>query len=186
MTIYIALLRGINVGGKNKIKMADLRSTLETIGLRQVQTYIQSGNILFASDEEVQPLREKIEQGIVNGFGISSSVILRTAAEWERIIRDCPFTEAEIAEADAASDAESFYVLLLQEAVTEEAIDRIKGYQAEGEQYRATGREIYFLFHHSVRDSKLASNLHKLGGPQTMRNWNTMRKLAELAEAMKA
>lgn len=75
-TVYIALLRGINVGGKNMIKMADLKRTFEALGLGRVQTYIQSGNVLFDSDEEEKTLRDRIEREIEAVFGFSVSVIL--------------------------------------------------------------------------------------------------------------
>ncbi len=71
MTLYIALLRGINVGGNNKINMAELKRMFETIGMSQVRTYINSGNILFVSEEREGPLRQRIEQEINTVFGIS-------------------------------------------------------------------------------------------------------------------
>ena len=95
MTIYIALLRGINVGGKNIIKMSDLKRVFEGIGLYEVQTYIQSGNVLFKSNEEEEALRMKIEHEIAKVFGFSVPVILRTATELKQIIRNCPFSEEE-------------------------------------------------------------------------------------------
>ncbi|WP_312876232.1 DUF1697 domain-containing protein [Paenibacillus alginolyticus] len=73
MTVYIGFLRGINVGGKNKIKMADLKKTLEAAGLAKVQTYLQSGNVLFMSEEAVEPLRQRIEQEISKAVGVSPS-----------------------------------------------------------------------------------------------------------------
>jgi uncharacterized protein (DUF1697 family) len=116
MTIYIALLRGINVGGKNKIKMADLKQVFETIGLCEVQTYIQSGNVLFKSNEREEELRKKIEQAIEKTFGFTVSVILRTAEELECIIGNCPFSEEEVLEAEASSEVESLYVSLMANA----------------------------------------------------------------------
>ncbi|HEX9024877.1 MAG TPA: DUF1697 domain-containing protein, partial [Clostridium sp.] len=79
MTVYIALLRGINVGGKNIIKMNDLKRVFESIGLIEVQTYIQSGNVLFKSSDEKEMLLNKIEREIKNVFGFSVTVILRTS-----------------------------------------------------------------------------------------------------------
>ncbi|HWT27454.1 MAG TPA: DUF1697 domain-containing protein, partial [Mobilitalea sp.] len=78
MTIYIALLRGINVGGKNMIKMAELKRVLEALGLIDVQTYIQSGNLLFRSEEDEKSLSEKLQDEIKTAFGVSIPVILRT------------------------------------------------------------------------------------------------------------
>ncbi|MGB8954417.1 MAG: DUF1697 domain-containing protein [Tumebacillaceae bacterium] len=184
MAIYIALLRGINVGGKNKIKMAELKQTFEQLGLDRVQTYIQSGNVLFESNEEEAPLRTRIEQGIEAAFGIGVVVVLRTAEEMKRIIENCPFTAEQVAEAEAASQVESLYVALLPEPPAQEGIEKWSAYQTERDQFRIAGRDVYQLFHHSVRDSKLANNIPKLGVPATVRNWKTMSKLVALATAM--
>ncbi|MDF2677276.1 MAG: hypothetical protein K0Q97_1594, partial [Bacillota bacterium] len=89
MTIYIALLRGINVGGKNVIKMAELKRAFEEIELCEVKTYIQSGNVLFKSNQEEELLRKKIEMKIEENFGFSIIVVLRTIAELEQIILNC-------------------------------------------------------------------------------------------------
>jgi uncharacterized protein (DUF1697 family) len=77
MTIYIALIRGINVGGKNKVPMAELKRALEAISLGKVQTYIQSGNVLFESADEAESLRQRIEGEIHKVFGIAATVVLR-------------------------------------------------------------------------------------------------------------
>ncbi|UJF33626.1 DUF1697 domain-containing protein [Paenibacillus hexagrammi] len=182
--VYIALVRGINVGGNNKVKMAELKAMFERIGLSRVQTYIQSGNVLFESDEKEGPLCERIELAFKTTFGFEVSMILRTAAELESLIAHCPFTKEEISAAEAASDAESLYVTLLQQTPAEEAVQRLESYRTEGETYQVIDRDIYFLFHHSVRNSKLAGNMHKLGVPATTRNWKTISKLAGMARAM--
>lgn len=98
MRINIALLRGINVGGHNKIKMAELRQMFEMLGFSRVQTYIQSGNVLFESDESEQSLCQRIQGEIEKVFGFSINVVIRTAAELELIIKNCPFTEEAVAE----------------------------------------------------------------------------------------
>lgn len=185
MTIYIALVRGINVGGHNLIKMAELKRMFETMGLSRVQTYIQSGNVLFESEEGAEPLRRRIEHEIEAVFGFSVTVVLRTAAELERITGNCPFSEEAVSEAEASSEGESLYVSLLLETPTQEGIERLSAFRSESDEYRIEGREIYLLFRHSVRNSKLANNLQKLGVPATMRNWKTINKLAALAKAMK-
>jgi uncharacterized protein (DUF1697 family) len=178
MTIYIALLRGINVGGKNMIKMAELKRTFEAMGLGRVQTYIQSGNVLFESEEEAEPLRRRIEHEIKTGFGVSVTVVLRTALELELIIGNCPFA------ADSLSEGESIQVSLLTEAPSQEKIDLLPDGKSEIDEYKINGQEIYFLFRQSIVDSKLAKNLQKFGGTVTTRNWNTIIKLAAFATAM--
>ncbi|UUZ86223.1 DUF1697 domain-containing protein [Paenibacillus sp. P26] len=186
MTVYIALLRGINVGGKNKIKMADLKRTLESMGLSRVQTYIQSGNVLFESGETEEALKVRLEREIEKVFGIELSVILRTAEELKRIVTNCPFPAEEVAEAEALAQVEVLYVALLPEAPVPDAVERLNGYSSEADQFRTCGRDMYLLFRHSVRDSKLAAQLKVLNLPVTVRNWNTMNKLDALAQAMEA
>jgi Uncharacterized protein conserved in bacteria len=184
LTIYIALLRGINVGGKNIIKMAELKRVFEAVGLCEVQTYIQSGNVLFKSNEGEEPLREKIEREIETIFGFSVIVVLRTAEELERIIWNCPFSAEEVSEAESSSKAESLYVSLLTHAPSQEKIENLNAYRSESDEYRIIGREVFLLFRHSIRNSKLASNLKKLEVPTTVRNWKTINKLSALAKAM--
>lgn len=184
MTIYIGLLRGINVGGKNKIKMAELKHMLENMGLDCVQTYIQSGNVLFQSNEREEVLRQRIEQEIETVFGFPVIVMLRTAAELEQIIQNFPFSEDVVAEVEASSVGESLYVSLMVEAPAQEAVDRLSAYGSHGDEYCVEGREVYLLFRHSIRNSKLANNLKKLDVPATVRNWKTLNKLSAMAKAM--
>lgn len=183
MTIYIALLRGINVGGKNIIKMTELKQIFESIGLCEVQAYIQSGNVLFKSNGEEEFLRKNIENEIKVNFGLSITVILRTAAELEQIILNCPFTEEEISEAESSSKVESLYVSLLIHAPSQEKIEIFNNYKSDSDEYQIVNREVYLLLSHSIRDSKLANNLKRLDVPATVRNWKTINKLSMLAKS---
>lgn len=185
MTIYIALLRGVNVGGKNIIKMAELKQVFKEIGLCHVQTYIQSGNVLFKSNEEEEPLRKKIEHEIEAVFGFSVIVVLRTVEELEQIIEECPFSKEEVSEAESSSKVESLYVALLPHAPLQEKVERLNTYRSESEDYQIAGRDVFLLFRNSIRNSKIANNLQKLDVPATVRNWKTINKLAALAKAMK-
>lgn len=184
MTVYIALLRGINVGGKNIIKMAELKRVLKAIGLCEVKTYIQSGNVLFKSNEGEESLRKKIEHEIEANFGFSVIVLLRTAAELEHIIGNCPFSEEEVTEAESFSEVESLYVSLLTHVPSQEKIEQLNAYRSESDEYRIIGREVFLLLRYSIRNSKLAKNLQRLDVSATVRNWKTMNKLAVLAKAM--
>lgn len=182
MPIYIGLLRGINVGGKNKIKMADLRAMLEAMGFERVQTYIQSGNVLFESADEEKTVQAQMEQKIAETFGFTISVILRSAEELKQIVENCPFTAEEVAEAEAMSQVESLYVAMLPEAPPQAGVERTLTYCTDNDKMHISGRDVYLLYRHSIRDSKLASNLHRLQVPVTVRNWNTMNKLLSLAD----
>ncbi|MFF2481446.1 DUF1697 domain-containing protein [Paenibacillus sp. NPDC058071] len=184
MTIQIALLRGINVGGKNKIKMAELKIALGELGLSRVQTYIQSGNILFDSDEEEAVLCERISAKINEAFGLNIPVMLRSAQELNEIVASCPFTAAQIEEAESASDSESLYVAMLLHAPEPEKLERLQQFATNEEQFRMVGRNIYLLYHNSIRDSKLAVQVEKLGVLVTTRNWKTVNKLIAMADEM--
>lgn len=179
MTMYIALLRGINVGGHNIIKMAELRRVLEEIGLERVKTYIQSGNVLFESEEGAAALIKRIEEKILEEFGFPVPVVLRTAQEWERIIQNCPFITEGLAE------GESVNVAFLAANPSQEGLDRLSFYKTEKDNFQIEGNNVYLDFRHSIRDSKLAANLSKLGVPATVRNWKTVLKLSSMVKEIK-
>ncbi len=122
MTIYIALLRGINVGGHNVIKMIDLKNLFISIGLFDAKTYIQSGNVLFKSNEDEDTLRRKIELEILKIFNFHVKVVLRTLPELEQIIENSPYKETEISKARMTSIGECFYVALLLHLPSEDKI----------------------------------------------------------------
>lgn len=113
MTIYIALLRGINVGGHKVIKMANLKQMFESIGLKQVKTYIQSGNIVFEYDEDIKFLKERIQSEIKITFGYDVPVMLRIYDEFINIIKSCPY------EADSLLEGESIHVAFLANELSE-------------------------------------------------------------------
>lgn len=121
MINYVALLRGINVGGHNKIKMADLREALIPLGLQNIRTYIQSGNILFQSTESEEVLQKQIHETIQINFDITSTVIIRTAEEFQHIVNNCPFSPQDIAEASATAMGKAYmlpyYLLPLQKKI---------------------------------------------------------------------
>lgn len=179
MTGYIALLRGINVGGKNKIKMSELKKELEAIGLSRVQTYIASGNVLFQAEEAEEPLRRRLEAMIKEKFGISLTVMLRTVEEWEAIVRNCPYREEDLPESG------SLQLSLMTVPPTEEQIGRLRNGISELDRLHVNGRDIYFRLGQSMLDSKLMDNLSKLKDTVTTRNWNTVKKLADLTESSK-
>ena len=178
MTIYIALLRGINVGGHKIIKMADLKQLLETMGLSKVKTYIQSGNVVFESNEEADKLCQRIEQQINTTFGFPVPVILRTSKEWEQIIDSCPYPVETLLE------GENVHLTLLSEIPSQEALNQLTKFQSDIDQYHVQGKEIYLFFRQSFRDSKLPLQFQKLGVSSTIRNWKTTVKLATMTKAM--
>lgn len=181
-TIFIALLRGINVGGKNKIKPADLKQMFLDMGFGKVQTYIQSGNILFESDEPEEVLCKRIEQQIKLIFGFPVVVILRTVKELEEIIQACPFSEEEIAAAESSSGVESLYIAMSNKEPAPKDIERFMACNNHRDKCYISRRNVYLLFSKSIRKSKLANNLLKLNVLFTVRNRKTMNKLFDLAK----
>ncbi|PWK14852.1 DUF1697 domain-containing protein [Tumebacillus permanentifrigoris] len=178
MTIYVGFLRGINVGGNNKIKMADLKHMLESLGFTRVQTYIQSGNVVFEAEEAgEQLLQAQIEAEISKVFGMSISVMLRTAEELEHIIETCPFSP------DSLSAGESIHLTLLKDAPSREELDKLPDVAQGNDEYFLEGRELYLMLRQSILDSKLPKKYQKLS-PQTSRNWKTIMKLYAMVQAM--
>lgn len=184
MVTYVALLRGINVGGKNIIKMAELKQLFQGMGLSSVKTYIQSGNVLFKSDEDAEVLGKKIEDSIEKAFGFPVPVILRTDKELEDIVINCPFSKEQILSAQSTCEGESFYVSLMLKSPLQENLQVLDKYKSENEEYVIKGKEVFLLFRYSIRKSKVASNLHRLAVPSTVRNWKTINKLVTIAKEM--
>ena len=104
MNTYVALLRGINVGGHKKVTMTVLRDLLAKTGFQNVQTYIQSGNVIFQSSEKASELEKTIQNSILNHFGFEVSVLVKTNKEIQTILTNCPFSEAK--------KMESYYIIL--------------------------------------------------------------------------
>ena len=184
MTIYIGLLRGINVGGKNKIKMAELREALEQERFKNVKTYIQSGNVVFESDQKEDVLCKEMEGVIKKHFGLTVPVILRTAEEWEGIRGNCPFSAEQISKAHATAVGESLYVAILSTPLSNVEEEKLIAFASEKEECEMKGREIYLLFHESIRNSRLANKISSLDSKVTVRNWKTVNKLSEMVTLM--
>ncbi|MBK5431924.1 DUF1697 domain-containing protein [Bacillus sp. TH25] len=178
MTIYIALLRGINVGGHKVIKMADLKKVFESIGLKKVKTYIQSGNVVFESEEEISFLKERIECEIKNVFDFDVPVMLRTNDEFINIIKKCPY------ETHSLLEGESVHVAFLANPLSEEASKGLLMYNSELEECYIYEKVVYLLFKSSIRNSKLMNRFQKLHTPATVRNWRTVNKLKAIAEGI--
>lgn len=169
---YIALLRAVNVSGQNKIKMADLRQMFERMGFDGVETYIQSGNVRFEADEDEETLRPQIEAAIHTTFGLTVTVVLRTASELAEVVARCPFPETE-----------SLYVAYLEAEPTPEGIAQLNAFQTESEEWQVIGREVYILYHQGAGRSKLTTAVleKRLDVAATARNWRTTQQLLTMA-----
>jgi len=173
MTVYVALLRAVNVGGTGTMPMARLTELCTGLGLGHVRTYIQSGNVVFSSPWSADAARTALEMALTDELGTPAHVIIRTAAELERTVSANPFPDAEGAKIGVA---------LAHEPVPPSSIDGI--HAPGGEQVVAGERELYVLYPDGMGRSKLT--LPKSLGPVTVRNMNTMVKLAGLARDVPA
>ena len=174
MTTYIALLRGINVGGHRKILMADLRAVFIAAGGDNVTTYIQSGNVVFGhSARSPKKLVAELEQMIESATGFAVPVILRTTTEWASVITDNPYPHAE---------PTSLHVAFLAAAPDPGAAERIDRANFAPEDFIVQGREIYLHLPNGMGRAKLPSRMGPLMAPATVRNWRTVEKLFDLAE----
>ncbi|KFN02514.1 DUF1697 domain-containing protein [Bacillus clarus] len=180
MTIYIALLRGINVGGHKVIKMAELKKTFESIGLKKVKTYIQSGNVVFESKEEKDFLQERIEHEIKTVFGFDVPVMLRMDDELIKTIKRCPYR------AGSLSEGESVHVAFLANELSKEESKQLLSFKSEIEECQIEGKEVYLFFKESIRNSKLINQFQKLHTPATVRNWRTVNKLKTMTEVIQS
>ncbi len=178
---YVAFFRGINVGGKNKVKMDELRHLFSTCGFKGIKTYIQSGNVIFESSQEKALLMDIIAQAFAKQFGFQSNVILRSIDEISAVMSNFPFTDEEIKQAETITpDVEHVYIYFSKDAIDTAALEELyRTYDGNDKLY--IGRqEIYLLCYQSIRDSKLAVLLARLAIPLTARNRKTIGKIYEL------
>ncbi len=173
---YVALLRGINVGGHNKIKMETLREMFTALGFENVRTYINSGNVIFETVKtDDNRLAAKIEKRIQTELSLDIKVMVRTMTEIEDIIKNNPFD-------GQFENDRNLHVLFLDKELTEEKRELLLSNNNENEQFAARNREVYCLLRVSVSDSLLGKDYigKKLKTPATARNWRTVCKIAEL------
>jgi len=180
VTIYVALIRGINVGGRHTLPMKELRVVLERLGCRDVRTYIQSGNAVFGSGEEDGArLAGRIADEIGARRGFEPRVVALELAEFERALEQNPFPDAE-------TDAKGLHVAFLASVPERPDLAALDGLRSESERFRLRGAVFYLHAPAGVGRSKLAASAEKLlGVPMTDRNWRTLCKLRELARELR-
>lgn len=179
MTAFVSLLRGINVGGHHKIRMDELKELYESLGFKDVLPYIQSGNVVFTSDEaDLARLRRQIEEGLEKKFGFHVEVIVRTSAELREILDNNPF--------QGQQSKESKWVVVMFLAARPDEIaqaDLLKTYVGPEELF-IIGKEVYIYYTEGIGRSKLSHSLieKKLKTVGTARNWNTILQLQKLVQ----
>lgn len=175
---YAVLFRGINVGGKNIVKMNDLKQLFFDLRLKNAETYIQSGNAVFETDIEEAPLKALIEEGFSQRFGFESTIMIRNIDAIKALVEGLPFSKEEISEAEAADPAvEHLYVYFLDTIPEKPKIDALCNKHTGTDIIRPGKKELYLLCRQSIRKSKAASQIAKDFSPATARNWKTVDKL---------
>ena len=174
----IAILRGINVGGKRKILMADLKALFHVLGFSDIKTYIQSGNVIFSVTENADDLliAFNIEQAIFQEFGFDVPVIIRDATELGRLVSKNPFLKED-------SDIKQLHVTFLNQLPSEEDLQQTQTYLFEPDQFSIDQKEVFIYCDGKYHQSKLTNNFfeQKLKVKATTRNWKTVLKLIELS-----
>jgi uncharacterized protein (DUF1697 family) len=166
----VGLLRGVNVGGRT-LPMAELRELVESLGFEDVRTYIQSGNVLFSAKK--RPAPALLEAAIECRFGLEVDVMLRSATELERTIERNPFPDA---------DRSRLHVGFMARKPTPAAVAALDGGPFLPEQFAIVGTELYLHLPNGMGRTKLPDFvLRRIKVPTTIRNWNTVTKLAEAA-----
>jgi uncharacterized protein (DUF1697 family) len=183
MPVFISMLRGVNVGGHNRIKMDALRGLYESLKLEDPRTYVQSGNVIFRTKEKnTAQLAKKIQDAIEKTFGFHTEVILRTTDELRKAITASPFAKRRELEPG------KILVTFLAAEPDSESQAKLTGLKSHPEELHLKGRELYIYFPDGAGKSKLpwsqVERLLKVTG--TARNWTSVTKMLAMAEEMEA
>ena len=175
VTMYIALLRGINVGGKNRLPMSDLITVLKSLGYEDIRTYIQSGNVVFSSKRKIgEDEDDRISGAISAEKGFRPKVILLTAEQLREAIENNPF---------AADEGKTLHLFFLDSPPKNPDLERLHSLKTASEEFTLQGRILYLYAPDGLGRSRLAATIERsLGVPATARNYNTISKLASMAD----
>ena len=176
--IHFALLRGINVGGHKQVSMADLRDLLTRLGLADVRSLLQSGNLVFhANGRTPAQLERLLEEKTVKRLGLQTDFFVRTAKQWKDVVAHNPFSE------EAARDPAHLLVMFLKDAPSAVGVKALQAAITGPEVVRAGGKHLYIVYPAGIGRSRLTNAVidKQLGTRGTGRNWNTVLKLDALA-----
>ena len=178
MSVLIALFRGINVGGHHTLPMQDLRAIFETLGCEDVRTYIQSGNAVFRTGSDPDSLARHLGDAVDERFGFRPGVLILDVESFRAIAAANPYSAAE-------QTPSHLHVLFLGEAPSNPDLDTLERLQAPSEAFELVDDAFYLHAPDGIGRSKLAAGAEKaLGVAATGRNWRTVSKLVELADAI--
>lgn len=178
MTTYVAWLRGINVGGANKVPMRGLRELFERLGHKNVKTYLQSGNVVFTAKSPAKKISAEIEDAISEAFELRISVILRAQGELEQIIADNPYLTKDVR-------LSWLHVMFLARSPSSQALKKLDPDRSPPDEFMTKGLEVYLRFPNGSGRSKLTVDYFErtLGTRATARNCNTIMKVLELMKS---
>jgi len=177
MTRYVALLRAVNIGSYNKVPMAGLRALAERLGMKEVCTLLQSGNLVFESGgAEAARIERLLEKETKKALGVETDFFVRTAEEWSGVVAANPF------KVEAKSDPGHLLLMCLDDAPARDAVRALEAAIKGRERVKVDGRHAFLVYPDGVGRSRLTTALieSKLGARGTARNWNTVLKLREL------
>jgi uncharacterized protein (DUF1697 family) len=183
MAVIVSMLRGVNLVNHNRIKMDALRALYESLGLRDVQTYVASGNVVFRTKaRNLTALAPRIEDALEQSFGFRPRVILRTTSELKDVVARNPFRRRR------GIEPSKLLVTFLESHPAAEALEEVLKIKADPEEMRIDGREVYIYFPNGMGRPKLSwvTVEKKLKTSGTGRNWNSVTKLLEMAEKLEA
>ena len=175
-TRYVALLRGINLGARNKLAMGDLRALVESLGGTDVETYVQSGNVAFGSTASAGRLETALAEKLRTVHTLEVPVLVRSSAELDELAKRNPFLRT-------GADATSLHVTFLAGKPKRALVEALDPVTSAPDELRVVGREVYLLCPNGYGRSKLSNAFFekRLGEVATTRNWRTVLALAELA-----
>jgi uncharacterized protein (DUF1697 family) len=179
MATFVALLRAVNVAGRNQVAMSDLRQLLTDLGFDQVKSLLQSGNLIFSANAGTGArLEAALEEESQKRLGLKTAFIVRTGKEMDAIIAANPFP------AEAERDPSHLVVVFLKDAPKAGAYEALRAAIKGPEVVQVKGRQAYIVYPSGIGRSRLTAALidAKLGSTGTGRNWNTVLKLAALAK----
>ena len=181
MPAYIAMLRGINVSGQRTVKMEHLRALCSSLGFRNVETYVQSGNIVFQTPKEnAVSLSKRIGESILESLGFDTTVIMRTAQEMQVVVANNPFLK----EKDV--DSSKLHVTFLSETAQKSSLKKLEALSTSPDRFYAARHEIYLYCPNGYGRTKLSNNAveRALSVRATTRNWKTTNMLLEMVSKL--
>ena len=179
MALHIALLRGVNVGGRTSIAMSDLRAMCEALGFAGVRTLLQSGNLVLEGGRLAgEALERMLEAETAKCCGVKTDYMIRTAGQWKQIVASNPFPD------DAKRDPGHLVATFLKAAPASKEVEALRNAIRGPETLEAVGRELYIVYPAGIGRSRLTNALieRTLGRRATGRNWNTVLKLAAMID----